>query len=254
MAGKMIIGPDADNCGVQKKVLYPGVGELPDYSPNTKIHFHFRTLRRNDDRTVLDDTKNSKKPFELIVGKKFKLDCWELCLKTMRLNEVAQFSVHKSLVVSYPIVAKQLRDIIAGRQPQEHRTHCCGMMALQQMGLGHADLEQMLKEPEDLDFIFEVCKIDYAGDYRKDAWAMDEEEKLSQVPVLRDEGNRLYKAGDIAGAAQKYGEALTNLEQLCLREKPGDEEYLVLDRQKIPLLLNFSQCRLLQKDYYPVIE
>ena len=38
------------------------------------------------------------------------------------------------------------------------------------------------------------------------------------------------------------------------REKPNDSEWLELRASKIPLLLNFSQCRLAVNDYYPVIE
>lgn len=38
------------------------------------------------------------------------------------------------------------------------------------------------------------------------------------------------------------------------REKPNDEEWLELIRVKIPILLNYAQCRLLDKDYYAVIE
>lgn len=38
------------------------------------------------------------------------------------------------------------------------------------------------------------------------------------------------------------------------REKPGDEEWLKLNEMKMPLLLNFSQCQLLQGEYYSVIE
>ena len=41
---------------------------------------------------------------------------------------------------------------------------------------------------------------------------------------------------------------------LHYREKPGDEHWKALDDRKIPLLLNYSQCKLLCKDYYPVIE
>ena len=38
------------------------------------------------------------------------------------------------------------------------------------------------------------------------------------------------------------------------REKPQDDEWLALRGQKLPLLLNYSQCKLLMEDYYPVIE
>lgn len=37
-------------------------------------------------------------------------------------------------------------------------------------------------------------------------------------------------------------------------EKPNDEEWLSLNRMKIPLLLNYAQCKLLNKEYYSVIE
>ena len=51
-----------------------------------------------------------------------------------------------------------------------------------------------------------------------------------------------------------YSQALGILEQLMLREKPKDEEWLDLAKLKVPLLLNYSQCKLLKKDYYRVIE
>lgn len=38
------------------------------------------------------------------------------------------------------------------------------------------------------------------------------------------------------------------------REKPHDTEWLELIKTKLPLLLNYSQCMLLKKDYYAVIE
>lgn len=38
------------------------------------------------------------------------------------------------------------------------------------------------------------------------------------------------------------------------REKPHDVEWLALAAIKIPLLLNYAQCRLLDCDYYAVIE
>lgn len=34
---------------------------------------------------------------ELILGKKFKLEVWETCLKTMWLNEIAEFRVVKNV-------------------------------------------------------------------------------------------------------------------------------------------------------------
>ncbi len=46
------------------------------------------TRRVNEEHTLLDDSRSWAKPMELIFGKKFKLECWELALRTMRLGEV----------------------------------------------------------------------------------------------------------------------------------------------------------------------
>jgi AH receptor-interacting protein len=43
----------------------------------------------NEEHTLLDDSRGWAKPMELIFGKKFKLECWELALRTMRLGEVS---------------------------------------------------------------------------------------------------------------------------------------------------------------------
>lgn len=53
----------------------------------------------NDDKTVLDDTRKMGKgePFELIVGKKFKLEVFEAVVQRMALNEVSQFTVNKNV-------------------------------------------------------------------------------------------------------------------------------------------------------------
>lgn len=40
-------------------------------------------------------------PMELILGKKFKLEVWEVILQKMALTEVARFKVHKSVCLQY---------------------------------------------------------------------------------------------------------------------------------------------------------
>lgn len=37
------------------------------------------------------------KPIDLVLGKKFKLEVWEAIVQKMALNEVAQFTVDKSV-------------------------------------------------------------------------------------------------------------------------------------------------------------
>lgn len=63
--------------------------------------FHFRTLVSTEkggegegeaERRVLDDSRTlGTGPFELLVGRKFKLEIWENMVKTMRIGEIAEF-------------------------------------------------------------------------------------------------------------------------------------------------------------------
>jgi len=54
----------------------------------------------DDDRTIIDDNRKDAKPMELIFGKKFKLEVWETCLKSMRVDEVASYIVDASVCCS----------------------------------------------------------------------------------------------------------------------------------------------------------
>jgi len=48
---------------------------------------------------VIDDSHQYEKPMEIILGKKFKLEVWEACVKTMQQSEVAEFLVDQKVGV-----------------------------------------------------------------------------------------------------------------------------------------------------------
>jgi len=127
-------------------------------------------------------------------------------------------------------------------------------MTLQNEGIGYDDLDVLFHSPCDLVFTLEVLSIDLPEEYEKESWQLNEDEKLLQIEEYREKGNDLFKQNKFKQAEEFYSKALGILEQLMLREKPKDEEWIVLAKRKVPLLLNFSQCKLLQKDYYRVIE
>lgn len=66
--------------------------------------FHFRSIKLNPDGSlpagedqikdhVIDDTRTlGCGPFELLVGRKFKMDVWEDLVKEMLVGEVARFT------------------------------------------------------------------------------------------------------------------------------------------------------------------
>lgn len=258
---KMVLGTDAFNCGIQKSLVHPGTHPI-DYVNGTKVFFHFKTIIQQDG-TVLDDSKKYKedKPMELIIGKKFKLEVWEKALKTMWLNEVAKFSVIKDLLFDYPIVAKQLREFYQpddsshkhNHNEQRQRKHCCGHNMMEH-GVGYDDLDALLKNPKNLDFYFELIRIEQPGEYKKESWALTDSEKLEAIPILKQDGNLLVKKKMYKEAADKYREALSYLEGFLLKEKPNDEEWNLINEKKLPILSNYSLCEFHLKEFHSCIK
>lgn len=244
--------------GIVKRVIYAGRGDMPQFVYGAKLSFHYVTKLQNEDATVLDDSKKSSKPMEIIVGKKFKLDVWEKCLKSMRVAEVAEFQASRRHCAAYPAVAKTLRDYLKGDKHEHHqhqRSACCaGSMLQSGEGLGYEDLNSLMKDPQPLTFIIELLSVSQPDEYEKEMWQMDECEQVAAVPVLRDRGNALFKANKIEEASKKYGEALSILDNCAMREKPHTKEWDKIESDKIPLLLNFSQCHLALENYRLVIE
>ena len=131
------------------------------------------------------------------------------------------------LTYNYPAVAKTLRDnFTRSDAPHAHtdhkhdpHTHMCGMMAMQSKGgvTGYHDLNELMREPKDIEFVIELLEVTRPEGYDKEAWQMDAEEKLGKIPELREEGNRLFREKKTREAAEKYSLAIGMLEQLMLR-------------------------------------
>ncbi|XP_020716830.1 AH receptor-interacting protein isoform X2 [Ceratitis capitata] len=209
------MSPAMDDMLITKHTIHPGKEYIP-LKQGTRVKFSFQT-RKVDDGTLLDDSREMGQPMELVLGKKFKLEVWEVIVQKMALNEVAKFTVHKSLVTQYPFISKTLRDV---SKKVEERRHCC-------------------EQPDE---------------YEKERWQMNDEEKMNAQEDLREKGNRLYKEKKYKEAEECYRKAVGMIEQLMTKEKPHDVEWLALAAIKVPLLLNYAQCRLLDSDYYAVIE
>ena len=250
--------------GVTKKIMSSGKGGLQVFPDGGKVLFHFRSYFINDDgeRQLVDDSRQEKQPFELLLGKKFKLEIWETLLKSMRIDEIAEFTCEPKHVGSYPVVSKSLRDMWKKKNDhnndrnQSHNdqhTHTCGFAAYSQ-GLGYPDLDEYIKRPSQIIFQIELIKIDLPGEYEEEVWSLSLDKKLASIPKWKEEGNTYYKQGDLENACKKYSQALGSLEQLTTREKPGTKEWLEIDQMKIPLLLNYSQCMLAMKEFYKAIE
>ncbi|XP_015783502.1 AH receptor-interacting protein [Tetranychus urticae] len=241
-----------------KKVIYPGKGDLPEFHPESKAIFHFQTIKIvNGEEKIIDDSRKLGKPMELLIGKKFKLEIWETLIKTMRIGEVARFHCKAATVLNYPFVSKQFRRFANNGAKDEHgdneeahthESHCCGM-ALQK-SCGFSDLDELIKSPSDLYFVIELLEVISHDSYEKEIWQMTSEEQLRQTGDLKEKGNQAFRQNDYSTACQLYEKALAILEQLILKEKPGDEEWIALDEMRIPFYSNLAQCRLNLTDYY----
>lgn len=63
-------------------------------------------------------------------------------------------------VVLYPLVAKSLRNIAAGKDPLEGQRHCCSIAQLHEhYSLGYPDLDELQKNPQPLVFDMEMLKV-----------------------------------------------------------------------------------------------
>ncbi|BES95353.1 FKBP-type peptidyl-prolyl cis-trans isomerase [Nesidiocoris tenuis] len=233
---------------IAKTIIHSGT-EFKPIKEGAKVKFHFVTRKCDDEKTVIDDSRKLGKPMELVIGKKFKLECWETIVQAMAIHEVASFVVDKSLLHAYPLVSKTLRD---AKNPDKSRNrHCCGQMAY---ALEYKDLNELMRKTENLEFIIELLSVEEPGEYEQDTWQLTEADRLQEVPKLREEGNALYRLGKYAEAAEKYSRAIGFLDQLMLCEKPNEIEWKELNSKRLPILLNYAQCKLSLGDYYDVIK
>ncbi|XP_031980132.1 aryl-hydrocarbon-interacting protein-like 1 [Corvus moneduloides] len=241
--------------GVKKKILHGGQGELPKLQDGSKFTFHFQTLKDDFERTVIDDSRETGMPMEIIVGKMFKLEIWETLLSSMRIGEVAEFWCDIIHTGMYALVSRGMRRIAEGRDPLEGQKHRCGMGNMfDYHSTGYDDLDELQRTPQPLIFIMELFRVEDPSAYKRDTWAMSKEEKLAAVPVLHSEGNRLVLRREFAQAAAKYQEAVICLRNLQAKEKPWEDGWLKLESLVTPLVLNYCQCQMELGEYYEVLE
>ncbi|EMP39057.1 AH receptor-interacting protein [Chelonia mydas] len=218
---------------------------MPDYRDGTKATFHYRTMLSDGEHHVLDDSRARGKPMELIIGKKFKLPVWETILSTMRDGEQAEFLCDTKHVVLYPLVAKSLRNIAAGKDPLEGQRHCCGIAQMHEHhSLGYPDLDDLQQNPQPLIFAIDMLK-----------------EKMQAVPLIHEEGNELYRQGKVTEAAAKYYDAIACLKNLQMKRAPLPQcqhQAHCLARIQPQVSPSFppppSACKLLCREYYEVLD
>jgi len=65
-------------------------------------------------------------------------------------------------------------------------------------------------------YFIELIKVILPDEYEKESWQMTEEEKLENIPHLKEKGNTLFKEKKYDNASIEYAKAIGMLEQLML--------------------------------------
>ncbi|XP_018018830.1 AH receptor-interacting protein [Hyalella azteca] len=209
-----------------------GTGDA-SYPDGTKLLFHLKTEALPEDTDVshvavsnipqlygdvIDDSRHWKQPVELILGKQFKLEVLEECVKNMKLGEVTEFLIDKKMLSTYPIVSQTMRKALSKNPPSHDKEgghRCCGMGIKE--GLGHADLDGLIARPRHMKFTVELLKVELPGSYEKQFWEMTDDERRESVSLLRQQGNELFNNKRPVEAGLKYKEAIARLDNLMLR-------------------------------------
>lgn len=59
--------------------------------------------------------------------------------------------------------------------------------------------------------------MEQPDEYEKESWQMDENEKLTEIPKLKEQGNKEFKNKQYKAASDNYCKAIGILEQLMLK-------------------------------------
>lgn len=64
--------------------------------------------------------------------------------------------------------------------------------------------------------LIELLQAKLPDEYEKESWQMTEQEKLKNVPILKEKGNVQFKEKNYEAAANTYAQAIGILEQLMM--------------------------------------
>eukprot|EP01134_Creolimax_fragrantissima_P005637 CFRG5637T1 len=224
----------SEEMGVRKtKVLKEGSGKvLQEYCElYGKGFLHFKTILK-DGRIIDDSRENNWPAFEIILGKKFKLQAWELAVKSMRVGEKAIFECSQ----------------LISAQP-----HSCVMKQERALKLSKG-LAELLDE-DILVFVLELISYSPPNAYQEQYWEVDITEKIRRIPILRDEGNILVAEKDYMNAFEVYYRAIQYLERVTTDVVSVTETDIksVLPF-RMPLYLNACLCCLKLNRFPEVID
>ncbi|VDM73551.1 unnamed protein product [Strongylus vulgaris] len=111
----------------------------------------------------------------------------------MLVDEVSQFDIELTELCTYPMVSKKLRDLVKPHEnghSHSHDSHMCA--AALSAGTGYQELDDLMRDPRPLRFIFHLLSVTQPEEYEAEGWQLTSEEKIQSVETLRLQGNQLF--------------------------------------------------------------
>ena len=99
----------------------------------------------------------------------------------------------------------------------------------------------------------DLLPLEQPDEYKLCTWALSDKEILEELPKLDDTAIFLYHRGNFGGAADAYRKALDSLDQIWLKERPHTTKWKILQEMKVPLQLNYAQCKFCLREYDEVV-
>ena len=99
----------------------------------------------------------------------------------------------------------------------------------------------------------DLLSVELPDEYELSTWALSDQEILEKLPFLNKKGIHLYHIGNLGGAADVYRKALVSLEQVSLKECPDATKWKTIQEMKVPLHINYAQCKLCLSEYNEVV-
>ncbi|KHJ76188.1 hypothetical protein OESDEN_24192 [Oesophagostomum dentatum] len=110
----------------------------------------------------------------------------------MLVDEVSQFDVELTELCTYPMVSKKLRDLVKPEEKGHSHAHEHMCAAALSAGTGYPELDELMRDPRPLRFIFHLLSVTQPEEYEAESWQLTPEQKIQSVETLRLEGNQLF--------------------------------------------------------------
>jgi len=234
-------------------------------APTARCKAFFKYKARYMDDSPVDKEKPDWQEYSLRLGKKFKIEAWEICLSSMKVGETVRLicapkygadpyleiqSVDMKIEIKAQMAAGSLA--CADNAAAAFCGSCIGCAGGMEMMKRQG---RMVRSGEIMVFWITLLKVEDYDLTLMEYWEMNTDEKFAAAEILKQRGTDFFKAKNFMDAADAYHKAVSYMETLHSTASSWDEDDIMLkaDALRIPLHLNLAACKLKTKDAAAVL-